>query len=120
MVSRIGHMALRVRNLDEAVAFFSDVLLLQETLREKGRSYLTCNDRHHELILIEGPKEGCDHIGLEVEGPEALQETLAAAEAAGGRRLGPVTGEPGIAGGEFIEGPGGHVFKLFYGMESVA
>lgn len=119
MVSRIGHMGLRVRNLDEAVAFFSDVLLLQETLREPGRSFMTCNDRHHELILIEGSRDGCDHIGLEVDGPEALEETLASAQAAGGKRLGPVTGEPGIAGGEFIEGPGGHVFKLFHGMETV-
>jgi len=120
MVTRVGHMALRVENLDEAVGFFADVLGLQETLRESGRSYLTCNDRHHELILIESPRRGYDHIGLEVADEAGLAETVASAAAAGGRHLGPAAPEPGIAGGELVASPGGHVFKLFYGMEKVS
>ena len=119
MVTRIGHMALRVENLDEAVAFFTGVLALKETLRERGRSYLTCNDRHHELILIESPKRGYDHIALEVADADVLEATIASAVRSGGKSLGPADAEPGIAGAALVAGPAGHPFKLFYGMETV-
>lgn len=119
MVKRIGHMALQVQDLDEAVAFFTGVLALQETLREPGRSYLTCNERHHELILVEGPKRGYDHIGLEVADAAALEETVASSVRAGGKSLGPAAPEPGIAGAALVASPAGHRFKLFYGMETV-
>ena len=42
-VTRIGHMALRVRDLDAAVAFQSEVLGLVETERRGRAAYLTCN-----------------------------------------------------------------------------
>jgi catechol 2,3-dioxygenase len=51
IVERVGHIALRVPDLDAAVAFHSEVLGFTETVRVGGVSYLTCNDRHHELIL---------------------------------------------------------------------
>ena len=118
---RVAHMALRVTDLDEAVKWFGDVLHLEETHREDGRSYLTCNDRHHELILIAtSGKPGYDHMALEVGGEAAVDEVVSRCEAVGGKRLGPVEGEVGIAGGVFVEGPGGHVFKIFHGMERVA
>ena len=64
MVSRVGHMAHRVRDLDAAVDFRQDVLGLVETERVGRVSYLSCNSRHHELILIEWLSPGYDHIGL--------------------------------------------------------
>jgi len=119
MNMRIAHMALRVENLDQAVEWFAGVLHLVETLRDQGRSYMTCNDRHHELILIASSKPGYDHMALEVDDADAVGEVVQRCVRVGGKRLGSVTGEPGIAGGELLEGPGGHVFKIFHGMESV-
>ena len=116
MVTRLGHVKLRVRDVDASVAFMGAVLGLREVERVDGDVYLTCNERHHELILAPGDKVGYEHIGLEVADEAALEETLAGAEAAGGKRLGAVEGEPGIAGAELVEGPGGHRFKLFHGM----
>ncbi|MBA3866813.1 MAG: VOC family protein [Solirubrobacterales bacterium] len=119
-VTRIGHIALRVRDLDAAVEFQSDVLGLVESERRGRVAFLTCNERHHELILIESGRRGYDHIGLEVADPAALEETLRAAALAGAEPIGPVyDGEPGIDRAALLGGPGGHVYKLFCGMASV-
>jgi catechol 2,3-dioxygenase-like lactoylglutathione lyase family enzyme len=122
MVTRIGHMAFRVPDLDAAVEFQRDVIGMVETERAGGVSYLTCNARHHELLLIEDPvRRGYDHIGLEVAGAAALEDARRQVVAAGGRVLGEPAGEErGIDGALLVEGPEGHVFKLFHGMASVA
>jgi catechol 2,3-dioxygenase-like lactoylglutathione lyase family enzyme len=120
-VVRIGHMGLRVRDLDAAVEFQAGVLGLVETERRGRVAYLTCNERHHELILIESERRGYDHIGLEVTDAEALERVRRAASAAGGEAIGAVhEGEPGIDRAALVRGPGGHVYKLFCGMEGAA
>ena len=120
MVTRMGHMGLRVPDLDAAVDFQSEVLGMVETERTSGAAYLTCNERHHELILIQDPaRRGYDHIGLEVPDAHALESAKDRVVAAGGRLLGEVyDGEPGIDRALRVQGPGGHVFKLFCGMET--
>jgi catechol 2,3-dioxygenase-like lactoylglutathione lyase family enzyme len=119
-VNRIGHMGLRVRDLDRAVEFHRDVLGLVETERVGDVAYLTCNERHHELILIAAGKPGYDHIGLEVADTTVLEQAQTAIERAGGKSLGPIyDGEPGIDRALRCEAPGGHVFKLFCGMKQV-
>jgi catechol 2,3-dioxygenase-like lactoylglutathione lyase family enzyme len=122
MVTRIGHIGLRVRDLDAAVDFQRSVFNLVETDRVGGVSYLTCNDRHHELILIEDPaRVGYDHIGLQVADRSALEAASGRVSAAGGRVLGEVhDGGPGIDRALRVQSPSGHVFKLFCGMETVA
>jgi catechol 2,3-dioxygenase-like lactoylglutathione lyase family enzyme len=122
MLTRMGHIALRVPDLDAAVGFQQDVLGMIETERAAGVSYLTCNERHHELMLIHDPvRRGYDHIALEVEDAAALAAVVRSAQAAGGHMLGDVyDGEPGIDRAARVLAPGGHVFKLFCGMETVA
>jgi catechol 2,3-dioxygenase-like lactoylglutathione lyase family enzyme len=122
MVTQIGHIAFRVPDLDAAVDFQRDILGMVETERSAGVSYLTCNERHHELMLIEDPvQRGYDHIGLQVDEPTALEESIHAVKEAGGKLLGEVyDGEPGIDRAVRVLSPGGHVFKLFCGMETVA
>jgi catechol 2,3-dioxygenase-like lactoylglutathione lyase family enzyme len=122
MLTRMGHIALRVPDLDAAVGFQQDVLGMIETERAAGVSYLTCNERHHELMLIHDPvRRGYDHIALEVEDAAALAAVMRSAQAAGGHMLGDVyDGEPGIDRAVRVLAPGGHVFKLFCGMETVA
>jgi len=116
VVTRLGHVKLRVPDVDASVEFLNATLGLREVERLDGCAYLTCNERHHELILAPGDKVGYEHIGLELPNAESLQETLTKAERAGGTRVGMVEAEPGIAGAVLIEGPGGHRFKLFHGM----
>ena len=120
MVTRIGHIALRVPDLDAAVAFQREIVGMVETERIAGAAYLTCNERHHELILIhDAANRGYDHIGLEVANAASLERTKRAVTSAGGRVLGDVyDGEPGIDRALNVQAPGGHVFKLFTGMQT--
>lgn len=122
MVTRIGHIALTVADLDAAVDFQQEVVGMVETERACGVSYLTCNDRHHELLLVsDQARRGYDHVALEVPDAAALETARTAVPAAGGRLLGDVyDGEPGIDRALKVMGPEGHVVKLFCGMETVA
>jgi catechol 2,3-dioxygenase-like lactoylglutathione lyase family enzyme len=121
MVTRMGHIALRVPDLDAAVAFQQDVLGMVETERTARVSYLTCNERHHELMLIEDAvRRGYDHLAVEVEDAVALTAAMHSAQAVGGHVIGTVyDGEPGIDRAVRVLAPGGHVFKIFCGMEQV-
>ena len=120
MVTRMGHTSLRVPDLDAAVDFRRDVIGMVETERTAGAAYLTCNERHHELMLIQDPvRRGYDHIGLEVADAAALEQLKRTVTSAGGRVIGDIyDGEPGIDRALRVQGPGGHVFKLFCGMET--
>lgn len=121
MVTRIGHIALHVADLDRAVDFQEQVVGLVETERVAGASYLTCNERHHELILIEDPaNRGYEHLALEVADGAVLEGAARRLQAAGGTMLGGVyDGEPGIDRALKVQSPNGHVYKLFCGMETV-
>jgi catechol 2,3-dioxygenase-like lactoylglutathione lyase family enzyme len=115
MVTRVGHVALHVRDIDRSIAFFAAVLGLRVTLRDGDRAYLTCNERHHELILIESGERGYDHVALEVDELERAEASLRAV----GAQLLAYEDEPGVAGALRAVVPGGHVVKLFTGMEHV-
>jgi len=120
MVTRIGHIALHVADLDAAVDFQQQVLGLVEVERAGGAAYLTCNERHHELILVEDPTRGYEHLALEVADAATLDGAARRLEQAGGEVLGGVyDGEPGIDRALKVRSPNGHVYKLFCGMETV-
>ncbi len=120
MVTRIGHIALNVIDLDAAVDFQQQVIGLVETERTAGVSYLTCNERHHELLLVQSPARGYDHIALEVADAAALEQAKVRVPQAGGTVLGDIyDGEPGIDRALKVADPEGHVYKLFCGMEAV-
>jgi catechol 2,3-dioxygenase-like lactoylglutathione lyase family enzyme len=121
MVTRIGHIALHVADLDAAVDFQQQVIGMVETERVAGASYLTCNERHHELILIEDrTNRGYEHLALEVADASVLDGAARRLTAAGGTTLGGIyDGEPGIDRALKVQSPNGHVYKLFCGMETI-
>jgi catechol 2,3-dioxygenase-like lactoylglutathione lyase family enzyme len=115
MVTRIGHVALHVRDIDRSIAFFEAVLGLRVTLRDGGRAYLTCNERHHELILIASRERGYDHVALEVADLERAEASLRAA----GAQVLAYEDEPGVERALRAVVSGGHVLKLFTAMQRV-
>ncbi|MGI9246565.1 MAG: catechol 2,3-dioxygenase [Steroidobacteraceae bacterium] len=68
-VLRPGHFQLRVLDMEESVKFYTDVLGLIETGRDKsGRVYFKCWDErdHSSLILRQADRPGMDFYGFKV------------------------------------------------------
>jgi len=116
MVTRIGHVGLHVKDVDRSADFLEQVLGLRVSERAGGRAYLTSNGRHHEVVLIQSKDRGYYHVGLEVADRQALESAERALRSAGARVVG-YEEEPGIDRALRVVITGGHVFKLFCGME---
>ena len=73
-VLRPGHMQLKVLDLDEAVEFYSNVLGLVQTGRDKDRAYFKAWDEHdhHSIILRDAGEAGMDFYGFKVASPADL------------------------------------------------
>lgn len=68
-VLRPGHAVVRVLDLDESVTFYTDVMGLKETGRDKsGRVYFKCNEEHdhNSLVIRKADKAGMDLFGFKV------------------------------------------------------
>lgn len=116
MIHRIGHVGIQVSDLDRSVRHAEQIMGLREVERVNGASYLTCNERHHELVLIKGDEVACDHLAFETESKEALELAREAVEREGFAILSDEPEEPGIEDAVRFAGPGGFVFELFHGM----
>ncbi|MFC6826505.1 VOC family protein [Halopelagius fulvigenes] len=81
--SKLGHVHLKVRDIDRAVAFYRDVVGLSVAERYVNYAFLTFGDHHHDVALqavgpeASGPGMGVGlyHAAFEVPSPEALRRT---------------------------------------------
>ena len=77
----VGHVHLKVRDVDRAVEFYTDALGLDVTERQGRYAFLSWGERHHDVALQglgpeaspPGPGVGLYHAALEVETPDALR-----------------------------------------------
>lgn len=113
---RIGHVGLRVADLERAVGFAEGVLGLRESERLGDISYLTCNRRHHELMLTASEQVGCDHLAFEVFDPARLDVLRDELDRRGVTVLDDEPREAGIEDAVRFLAPGGFVFEVFTGM----
>jgi len=117
VVTAIGHIGLRVTDLEACVDHAEGVLGLRVVERTGDEAFLTCGGPHHALHLFRDEPACVDHIGLVAAEAEAL-ELLAS-------RL----GEEGIAAqpgpGDHVDrslvfhGPEGFTFEVYTGMAGV-
>ncbi len=68
-ILRVGHVVLRVRDVDASSAFYCDVLGLREVARgefgEGTMAFLSTGGNHHDLALVQGdPNAERQSIGL--------------------------------------------------------
>ena len=117
MAMHIGHVALRVADLERSVAHVEGVLGLRERARTSDQMLLTSNEKHHELQLIAADAPGLDHVGLEVESAAELDAITERALAAGARVLESDGTEPGIGAAVRFAGPAGIVYEVYAGMD---
>jgi len=116
MTMHIGHVALRVTDLERSVAHAKNVLGLHERARSDGEVLLSSNEKHHELQLIAADEAAVDHVGLEVESADELAHVITTAVAAGAELLDHAREEAGIGDAVRFAGPAGIVYEVYDGM----
>jgi len=115
MISRIGHVGLCVPDIERSVAFAEQVLGLRVTDTDSSATYLTCNARHHELILFEGRQPACHHLAFEIFDPRVFRDFRYRLDRLG---LDALDGwsELGVQEAVHLLAPGGFVIEVFHGM----
>jgi catechol 2,3-dioxygenase len=129
-VQKLGHVVLRVKDLQRSVAFYTKVLgfhvsdVYPETMMKGGMAFLRCNADHHCLALVGGMKGDASakelhHLAFEVA---TLDEVVRAREhlrAAGvkidfdGRR------RAGCQVAVEFRDPDNHFLEIFWGLDQV-
>jgi catechol 2,3-dioxygenase-like lactoylglutathione lyase family enzyme len=123
MISSLGHVAVRVPDLEESLRHATEVLGLIEVERTAESAYLTQPSHltypthHHAVQYIHGKRVALDHIGLEAKDESALAELRNRLERASVKIISDVPQEPGLAAAIRFPGPNGHVFEVFVGAE---
>ena len=114
----VGHVHLKVRDLERALAFYRSVLGLEVTEREGRYAFLSWGERHHDVALQAvgseangpGPGVGLFHIAFEVEQPEALASIFEDLRARDGQ-VSPV--DHGISKALYFDDPDGNGVEVY-------
>jgi catechol 2,3-dioxygenase len=114
---RIGHLALRVVDPPASADHAITILGLRQTAEAEGQILLSTNEKHHELQLIPGDSPGLDHLGIEVDGIEALERAREGAVAAGATILSESPQEEGFVQAFRALAPGNLVLEVYADMQ---
>ncbi len=92
-IQSLGHVVLRVRDLERSEPFYRDVLGLQVRDRQPGRAiFFTCGQQHHDLAIFQigpdapGPDDhrvGMYHVALKLPNFAQLKAAYQHARASG-------------------------------------
>jgi catechol 2,3-dioxygenase-like lactoylglutathione lyase family enzyme len=116
VIKAIGHVGLRVPDLDRSVAWATTVMGMREVAREDGTAYLTHGGVHHSLQYLQSEESALDHVGLEAQDERALHELRDRLAKEGVEILSERPEELGIEQAIRFRGPDGHVFEVFFGI----
>jgi catechol-2,3-dioxygenase len=109
----MGHVALRVPDVEAYAAHAGEAMGLRVVARDGEQLYLGANPARHEVQLIPAAAAAFDHVGLMVDTAEELDAVVAQAVAAGGRAIEDVAGEPGVERSAVVVGPAGVAHQLY-------
>ncbi len=79
------HLHIGVRDLDDALAFYTALFGAEPTVRKADYAKWRLEDPAVNLAVSLNGGEGVDHVGLDVDNPEELLEVEARLQAAGQR-----------------------------------
>lgn len=117
-LAHLAHVEIITPKLEESVAFFRDVVGLDEVGREGQSVYMRCwgDHYHHSLILTAGPQPALGHGSWRTHGPEELEAAVASIEATGTSGEW-VEGSRGHGRAYRFKGPSGHPLEIFWEVE---
>ena len=121
-VSKVGHLVLRVRDLDRALRFYTSVLGLHEVARrdfgEGPMAFLSSGNSHHDVALVETGGSGMSsgsalhHFALKVGNSFADLATVRAALDAEGIPV-HMALDHHVSQGLYISDPDGNLIELY-------
>jgi catechol-2,3-dioxygenase len=117
VVSDIGHLAVRVRDVEAAVREATELIGLRVAQRDGDSVLLTHGIEHHSLRYIEAGVDAVDHVGFRAAGPEALSEIRDRVSRA---RLTVVSEDPlspGVLDGFAFVAHDGFTYEVYSAME---
>ncbi|MFQ5897005.1 MAG: VOC family protein [Candidatus Methylomirabilia bacterium] len=121
-IEGVGHVVLKVRDLERSTRFYREVLGLREVARFPGRMvFFSAGDNHHDLaILAVGPTApaaerkgvGLYHVAFKIGNSlDTLREARARLESQGVRILG--MSDHRVSQSVYLEDPDGNGLELF-------
>ena len=118
LLSQLAHVEVFSPKPDESVAWYHDVLGLEETTREGQSVYMRGWGEffHHSLVVTEGPEPGLGHIGWRTAGPDDV-DTIAERIDATGAGLGRHDDNVGHGPSYRYRGPGGQTHEVFWEVD---
>jgi catechol 2,3-dioxygenase len=121
-VSKVGHLVLRVSDLDRALAFYTSVLGLREVARrdfgEGPMVFLSSGNAHHDLALVEAggmrmsPGNTLHHFALKVGDSIAELTAVRAALDADGIPV-HMALDHRVSQGLYVSDPDGNLIELY-------
>src|SRR4051812_244473 len=113
LLSQLAHVEVFSPVVEDSVAWYTQVLGMEETERDGQSVYLRAwgEELHSSLIVTEGPQAGLGHIGWRTAGPADV-DTLA-------QRLEGQWVEASLGHGRAFryKGPGGQTHEVFWDVE---
>jgi catechol 2,3-dioxygenase len=118
LLAHLAHAELITTNLEGSVAFFRDVIGMDEAGRDSTSVYMRCwgDYYQHSLILTPGDKPALGHGAWRTNGPEELEQAIASIEATGTKGQWH-DGSLGHGRAYRFKGPGGHTMEIFWEVE---
>ena len=118
-IERLGHVVMRVPDLDPAVAFYRDVLGFRISDWIAGSAcFLRCNPYHHGIGLFLGDRPQLHHVNFMVRGMDDLDDAIARFARSGVRIVfGPGRHRPSGSDYIYFHEPDGLTFEYSCGME---
>lgn len=121
-ITKIGHAALAVTDLDAAVDHYTANVGLSVTARRDGEAYLrTPGDQdHHSILLRQSDRAGLDSFGIKVGHPDDLEELERLAERAGASvRRAPAGEQLGLGEAVVFRLPSEHEVWAYHDVENI-
>jgi catechol-2,3-dioxygenase len=124
-IQSLGHVVLRVRDLERSEPFYRDVLGLQVRQRSPGRAvFFTCGVQHHDLAIFQlGPdaplpeehRVGMYHVALKLADFDQLKAAYQHCKASGANIVG--MNHHGGSKSLYVKDPDGLEIELYCEVE---
>jgi len=112
-VRKIAHACYEVPDLDKQVEYYTNILGLTLSAKDKDAVYLSSTVDHHSVVLKKGAQPKCTHIGFQV-GPDddlnAFEKQTSAKSVKTARKKDP---EPTISDMVTFQDPKGTTMEVF-------